>query len=60
MQARELAAEAAQQREAGRRTALLKEERMKLLREVAAVRQHLPPGTLSADDLEAMRQENLI
>ncbi|CAL8467315.1 g6852 [Coccomyxa elongata] len=59
-QAKELAADAAQQAEASKRAALLQEERLKLLREAAAVRERLPPGALTADDLETMRREELI
>ncbi len=52
--------DAAQQLEASKRAALLQEERLKLLAEAAAWRQRLPPGALTADDLETMRREKLI
>ena len=60
VQAKELAAEAAKEAEEQNRSAILQEERMKLLREAAAVRQCLPPGTLTADDVALMRQANLL
>lgn len=50
------AEDAAAAEEAETRAAILSEERVKLLREAAALRSFLPSGTLSKEDVEMMQR----